>query len=272
MKFILHDLAIETTRRCNMHCAHCMRGESQNVDLTPDIIDVFFDNNEFERIDHICFSGGEPTLNPSIIIYTIDKIIRENINVCEIAMVTNGQVFVPELVEAFNRFNEYRNRRLMESIIGKSGHVSDLAKKIMDTNMDNHARITFSVDRFHEKISSEVEKKYMEHGKGLKITKFAVKEEDIYKTGFSAIGKSFEYKLPSLKYTKESDAYFVLNNIYLTAKGYLTSEGNGQYIDMDTINIGHVSEITIRDALVNYGEAIFDAPPITSSRPMIKKF
>ncbi len=28
MEFVLHDLAIETTRRCNMHCEHCMRGVS----------------------------------------------------------------------------------------------------------------------------------------------------------------------------------------------------------------------------------------------------
>lgn len=270
MKFILHDLAIETTRRCNMHCAHCMRGESQNVDLTPDIIDAFFDNNEFERIDHICFSGGEPTLNPSIIIYTIDKIIRENINVCEIAMVTNGQIFVPELVEAFNRFNEYRNRRLMESVIGKNGHMGDLAKKIIDTNMDNHARVTFSVDRFHEKISFEVEKKYMEHGKGLKITKFAVKDEDIYKTGFSTVGKSFEYELPPLRYTKECDSYFVLDNIYVTSTGYFTSEGNGQYIDMDALNMGFVLETSVRDILVDYGKPIFSTPPITSLSSKVK--
>lgn len=35
--------------------------------------------------------------------------------------------------------------------------------------------------------------------------------------------------------------------------------------------MGHVFEITISDALVNYGKAIFDTPPITSSQPMIKK-
>ncbi len=271
MKFILHDLAFETTRRCNLHCAHCMRGTSQNIDLTSEVIDAFFDNNEFERIDHICFSGGEPTLNPAIIIYTIDKIIRENIDVRDIAMVTNGQIFVPELVEAFHRFNEYRNSCIIKSIAREDGIISELGRCIVDSNMDNHVRITFSTDRFHEDINSEVERRYMESGKGLKITKFAVGDDDIYKTGFSTFGQSFEYQLPSLRYTKEPDAYFILDNIYMTSNGYLTSEGNGQYVDMDHMNMGHVSDTSIEEALVNYGQAIFGTPPITSSHPKIKK-
>jgi len=77
--------------------------------------------------------------------------------------------------------------------------------------------------------------------------------------------------LPSLRYTKEPDAYFILDNIYMTSNGYLTSEGNGQYVDMDHMNMGHVSDTSIEEALVNYGQAIFGTPPITSSHPKIKK-
>lgn len=187
-------------------------------------------------------------------------------------MVTDCQIFVPELVEAFKRFNEYRNRIFVESIVATCGFVTDQAKETIAANMDNHVRITFSVNRFHEEISSEVERKYMEHGKGLKLTKFAVKEEDVKKIGFSTTEKPFEYELPLLRYGKYHDAYLVLDNIYLTAKGYLTSEGNGQYIDMDYKNLGYVSEVSVRDVLANYGKDIFDTPPITPIQPMIKKF
>lgn len=58
MGIILEDLAIETTRRCNLKCDHCMRGVSQNIDLTPEIIDYILENDEIKRINHICFSGG----------------------------------------------------------------------------------------------------------------------------------------------------------------------------------------------------------------------
>lgn len=29
----IKNLCIEITRRCNMHCAHCMRGDAESVDI-----------------------------------------------------------------------------------------------------------------------------------------------------------------------------------------------------------------------------------------------
>jgi len=33
MKIEIEDLVIETTRRCNMACPHCLRGPAQNADM-----------------------------------------------------------------------------------------------------------------------------------------------------------------------------------------------------------------------------------------------
>lgn len=244
MKFILNDLAIETTRKCNMKCGHCMRGLSQNIDITPELIDMIFDNEEIAEINHICFSGGEPTLNPNIIIYTINKIIEQNLNVGEIVMVTNGQIFNRELLEAFNRFNEYKNK----SSLGNTFH--------------KYARITFSNDKYHYPIKQEVKDNYYIYSRGIRITETDMEEKDIYKTGFSTIGKDFSYKLNQLRYCKEGDFYFVINNIYITATGYMTSEGMGRYTDMDRINMGHISDTTLQEVLSKYGKPVFSAPKI----------
>ena len=178
-----------------------MRGVSQNIDLTPEIVDYILENDEIKRINFICFSGGEPTLNPNIIIYTINKIITDNLDVCEIAMVTNGQIFNKELVEAFNRFNEYRNKRVKESLRERFSNLNKtLLNKLIENNIDNHARITFSIDRFHKPVNSEVESNYHKYSKGLEITNHKVKDKDIYKTGFATFGKDFEYKLGECRY------------------------------------------------------------------------
>ena len=68
---IAGHLAIEVTQRCNLNCDHCLRGCARNVNITKEIIDKTLDN--FEHISSITFTGGEPTLNPEAIIYTIDK-------------------------------------------------------------------------------------------------------------------------------------------------------------------------------------------------------
>ena len=263
MKFILNDLAIETTRKCNMKCEHCMRGLSQNINITPALIDMIFDNAEISSINHICFSGGEPTLNPNIIIYTINKIINENLDVAEIAMVTNGQIFNKDLADAFNRFNDYRNQKTKEQL---KMHYSKLDEEILDgliqANTNSHVRITFSNDRFHYPIRQEVKDSYKKMCKGARITEYAIDDKDIYKTGFANTGKNFDYKLDQINYCKDGDFYLVIDNIYITAKGYMTSEGMGQYTDMDRINMGHISDTTLQEALSKYGKPLFNAPKI----------
>lgn len=58
------NVVIEITRRCNMCCAHCLRGDAENIDIQERYIDAFLDS--FEKgacISYIVFSGGEISLN-----------------------------------------------------------------------------------------------------------------------------------------------------------------------------------------------------------------
>lgn len=40
-KLKLYYAALETKRRCNFRCAHCMRDESQNINVAKEMIDDF---------------------------------------------------------------------------------------------------------------------------------------------------------------------------------------------------------------------------------------
>lgn len=41
-RFEVLNLVIETTRRCNMRCPHCLRGSTQNVNIPTRYIDEVF--------------------------------------------------------------------------------------------------------------------------------------------------------------------------------------------------------------------------------------
>lgn len=256
MKYDLDELVIETTRRCNLKCAHCMRGLSQDIDMDKRYIDIFLENNNINSIDTLCFSGGEPTLNPEIIVYTIDKIINEKIDVHSIKMVTNGQIYSSEIVDAFNRFNEYRNKRVLLDLNIDINKVSDKETlEFLKTYFDRHARIIFSTDPFHFPIKEEIRKAYVDNSKGLLITDWDVSKNTIYKTGLSNIGEEYNYELIKLPYFySEEGKCNTFGALYLTASGYVTTNGNGSYNDMDKINFGRVDDLYIDNLLQHWND------------------
>lgn len=38
MEIYVNYLAIEVTRRCNMKCEHCLRGDAQNLDISTAVL------------------------------------------------------------------------------------------------------------------------------------------------------------------------------------------------------------------------------------------
>ena len=255
MNFILENLSLETTRRCNSRCNHCMRGPSQNIDLTKDIVDSLLDNNSINYIGELIFSGGEPTLNSEIIIYTLNKLMSKKIYVEYMTIVTNGQIFNLELIEAFNQFNDYLN---------------DLNCGIVLYHID----IVFSNDQFHATFNPDVEKKYRVYAKGIHFTHTGlIDESQIHKTGYATFGKKFNYQLEDIRYWKlgldddeveimpaeiilTSNDVWVRSVLYITANGYITTTGDGAYVDMDNMNMGHISNARIEELLIKYGKPI----------------
>lgn len=105
MKLNVSNLVLEVTRRCNMSCAHCMRGDAQCKDMTPEVVDKTLQN--IEQIGNITFTGGEPTLNVDILNYTLKVVKERRIPVESFYIVTNGKVVAEEFLLACMRWHAY---------------------------------------------------------------------------------------------------------------------------------------------------------------------
>lgn len=95
MKLLIGTLFLEVTRRCNMQCAHCLRGCSQCLDIPLKCIDRLFD--KVEHIYSVTFTGGEPTLNLPAIEYFFKRAEELKKLPCNFYVVTNGMEYQLDL-------------------------------------------------------------------------------------------------------------------------------------------------------------------------------
>lgn len=100
-------LSFDVTRRCNLNCKYCFKGDSQNKDITKEIVDKTIKEMKGVYIAQIRFFGGEPFLNPEMIEYIIDKLIQEHILFTSINVFTNGTIRSERIVNAFNKALRY---------------------------------------------------------------------------------------------------------------------------------------------------------------------
>lgn len=89
-KISIDNLVIEVTRKCNLTCEHCLRGDAQNLDLKHGVISDLFEHNDIDYISTVTFTGGEVTLNIEAINRFIDTCNDYNVNVGSFYIVING--------------------------------------------------------------------------------------------------------------------------------------------------------------------------------------
>lgn len=103
-KIAMTSIYLELTRQCNLNCKHCLRGDSQNKDMSKAQIDKILDN--FVWIDNIFIGGGEPFLAKESFLYLLSvikqKIEKEHFVCREIGLITNGTIKDMEIITALN--------------------------------------------------------------------------------------------------------------------------------------------------------------------------
>lgn len=87
-KIQINNLIVEVTRRCNLQCDHCLRGDTQELDMPTAYIDKLLE--QVSGISTVCFTGGEPSLNVSIMRYFLLQLKNRNIGLGSFYIATNG--------------------------------------------------------------------------------------------------------------------------------------------------------------------------------------
>lgn len=106
-------LYLEVTRKCDLLCEHCLRGERENIDMPLSTIDSIF--NGIEEIDFLLLSGGEPLMAYSSIKRIVENIKARNIKVNKTLIITNGTVLNARIIMLLEELNNLTNLHISVS-------------------------------------------------------------------------------------------------------------------------------------------------------------
>lgn len=220
-KVEIYDLAIETTRRCNMKCAHCLRGNAQSLDIDIAYVDKLFEQVSY--ISSITLSGGEPSMVPGILKQILDSAKRHNIAINGFYCATNGKVNSPEFTLAIMEWYLYCEEK-------------------------EACYVDISRDKYHDKIDTR--------DLYIKALNFCgtrgedSRYENLIDQGRAKINNLGTRWVKEDTYTVEeswnSDNIVVSDGVmYLNAKGLLVKGCDWSYGNQHKHAIGHVNEVNL---------------------------
>lgn len=110
-KISINNLIVEVTRRCTLKCAHCLRGDAQDLDMQIAYIDKLLEQVEY--ISTVTFTGGEPSLNTPIISYFLTQLELKDIGLGSFYIATNGVAIHTDFVITCLKLNSYCDEKEM---------------------------------------------------------------------------------------------------------------------------------------------------------------
>ena len=224
----LNCLILEITRRCNMSCDHCLRGDAQAMDIDPKVIDKVLD--QVESVGSIVFTGGEPTLNIPAIRYFTRAIKKRKLSLGYFYVVTNGKKeslpFVKALIDLYNICDNYDEE-------------------------DFFGGLAVSKDQYHEAINPL---------KIYKVLKFYHPKENsgpIDSEQLLGEGRAAENYLTDkapetlYKFNLEGDEDLYIEDLYVAANGNIVSNCNMSFNRIDKESFGNVLTESLENIIKN---------------------
>lgn len=225
----LNEFVVEITRKCNMKCAHCLRGDAQKRDIHKEYITKVLE--DVSSIGSLTITGGEPTLNIPAIRFILNELKRLEIPVDYFYMVVNGRKtcqsieFLHLLIEMYMYQNEKDECLPM---------------------------IQMSNDKYHSHPNEQKESKEF-----LSMLSFFSCRNDEYKmSNIIAEGRGYDLGgFKSLDYSKEvyvneyEDTIEVDTMIYLNAKGQICNNCDYSYETQDNLYLFDINETSFFEGI-----------------------
>lgn len=219
-KIRYESLILEITRRCNMKCKHCLRGDSEQKDMSYEIAKAALDSAE--SIGNITLTGGEPTLNIELMLWILNYSKQIQLPIENFYIVTNGKEVSDQFLQLLMDYWVYVNQFNSEEI---------------------YSGIALSRDTYHESIPTE----NMIKLKGLSFYKDD-KDCITYPRSIINMGRAKTLNADKIERSitqnieteKIDDTILIYGDIYITVNGDILSDCDLSYDIMKDNTHGNI--------------------------------
>ncbi len=104
------------TRNCTLYCEHCLRGDKECINISPNVIESIF--ADVTGVNLLLLTGGEPLIAVNELEYLIKVIKEQKIWVNKIAISTNGTILSARVLKILKELSE-----ISQLIIGISDDI-----------------------------------------------------------------------------------------------------------------------------------------------------
>jgi hypothetical protein len=226
MSLTINNLIVEVTRRCNMKCEHCLRGNAQRLDMSQEVIGRLFDDVGY--VSSITFTGGEPSLAVPVIEKIIEAARMYRVDIGNFFVVTNGRTSKPvakrlalALLDLYSTLCDHEEGITGLTVSGDAYHDPDV--KIPDV----YRGLSFFTEERHGPTS----------------------EEGVIRTGraeFNGIGLREARKLGRFEVDGDVEADRPsVDTVYVSANGNVVNDCDCSYKDIDAQTRGNVLRETL---------------------------
>lgn len=246
-KYKFKQLSIETTRRCNKKCAHCLRGDAQNITMSTNIIDKIFEDVADVKV--VNFSGGEPLLHTELIEYFIKKILGSPWTTKVLEVTTNGTICDSRIVDAFESFCTHKAGAYASFRISND--------QFHDATEYEHAY------QYYKSLIDEANKRIWQHSdKGGILLHYAVNPDEEYLLYYSGRavelidsgnshfhhGLNVDYKL-CMKHRIEIMGEYIPRTMEILANGNISIYAEASYTELDGISFGNIMDDSVTNLI-----------------------
>jgi MoaA/NifB/PqqE/SkfB family radical SAM enzyme len=238
MSISVNSLILEITRRCNIKCRHCLRGDSQRKDITTEIIDKALDG--VSNIGSVTFTGGEPTLAVSKIRYFLQAIKDRSIPLGSFYIVTNGKIaprsLSQVLLDMYAYCDDYDREEMCSLVLsGDQYH----REQLDDNPLSNGVSSAMSLYSGLSFFRPEDRKNFLQ-------------DRSVIAEGRAADWGGFDrYRNNACRVESRSEdgELYVEGELYINALGDVIPNCNLSYESQEKVKLGNVLQRSLQDIL-----------------------